>query len=32
MKVTKGDARRFLVARQLLAPARSIVGGPDAVL
>jgi uncharacterized protein YcaQ len=32
MKVTKGDARRFLVARQLLAPARSLVGGPDAVL
>jgi len=32
MKVTKGDARRFLVARQLLAPARSIVGGPHAVL
>ena len=32
MKVTKEDARRFLVARQLLAPARSIEGGPDAVL
>jgi uncharacterized protein YcaQ len=32
MKVTTGDARRFLVARQLLAPARSIAGGPDAVL
>ena len=32
MKVTKGDARRFLVARQLLAPARSLEGGPDAVL
>jgi uncharacterized protein len=25
-------ARRFLVARQLLAPARSLEGGPDAVL
>lgn len=32
MKVSKGEARRFLVARQLLAPARSIEGGPDAVL
>ena len=32
MKVTKEDARRFLVARQLLAPARSLDGGPDAVL
>ncbi len=32
MKVTKEDARRFLVARQLLAPARSLEGGPDAVL
>ena len=32
MKVTKADARRFLVARQLLAPARSLAGGPDAVL
>ena len=32
MKVTKEDARRFLVARQLLAPARSLHGGPDAVL
>jgi hypothetical protein len=32
VKVAKEDARRFLVARQLLAPARSLVGGPDAVL
>jgi len=32
MKVAKGDARRFLVARQLLAPARSLAGGPEAVL
>jgi uncharacterized protein YcaQ len=32
VKVTKEDARRFLVARQLLAPARSLEGGPDAVL
>ena len=31
MKVTTEDARRFLVARQLLAPARSLEGGPDAV-
>jgi uncharacterized protein YcaQ len=32
VKVTAEDARRFLVARQLLAPARSLEGGPDAVL
>jgi hypothetical protein len=32
VKVPKEDARRFLVARQLLAPARSLKGGPDAVL
>jgi uncharacterized protein YcaQ len=32
VKVTKEDARRFLVARQLVAPARSLEGGPDAVL
>ena len=32
VKVAREDARRFLVARQLLAPARSLVGGPDAVL
>jgi uncharacterized protein YcaQ len=32
VKVTKEDARRFLVGRQLLAPARSLEGGPDAVL
>ena len=32
MKTTKEDARRFLVARHFLAPARSLEGGPDAVL
>jgi uncharacterized protein YcaQ len=32
VKVTADAARRFLVARQLLAPARSLDGGPDAVL
>lgn len=32
MKVSAEAARRFLVARQLLAPARSLEGGPDAVL
>lgn len=32
MKVTAEAARRFLVARQLIAPARSLEGGPDAVL
>jgi uncharacterized protein YcaQ len=32
VKVTADAARRFLVARQLLAPARSLEGGPDAVL
>lgn len=32
MKVTAEAARRFLVARQLLAPARSLEGGPKAVL
>ena len=32
MKVTAEDARRFLVARHFLAPARSLEGGPDAVL
>ena len=32
VEVTNEDARRFLVARQLLAPARSLEGGPDAVL
>ncbi len=31
MKVAAEAARRFLVARQLLAPARSLEGGPDAV-
>jgi uncharacterized protein YcaQ len=31
MKVTADAARRFLVARQLLAPARSLAGGQDAV-
>ena len=32
MKVSAESARRFLVARQLLAPARSLEGGRDAVL
>ncbi|TMK70848.1 MAG: winged helix-turn-helix domain-containing protein [Actinobacteria bacterium] len=32
MKVTADAARRFLVARHLLAPARSLDGGTDAVL
>jgi hypothetical protein len=32
MQVTAEAARRFLVARQLLAPARSLDGGPEAVL
>ena len=32
MKVTAEAARRFLVARQMIAPARSLEGGPDAVL
>jgi uncharacterized protein len=32
LKVTPEAARRFLVARQLLAPARSLAGSPDAVL
>ena len=32
MRVTAEAARRFLVARHFLAPARSIEGGPDAVL
>ncbi len=32
MKVTAETARRFLVARHALAPARSLEGGPDAVL
>ena len=32
VNVTAEDARRFLVARQLLAPARSLEGGKDAVL
>jgi uncharacterized protein YcaQ len=32
VKVTAEAARRFLVARHLLAPARSLAGGPDAVL
>jgi uncharacterized protein len=32
MKVTAEAARRFLVARHLLAPARSLEGGPNAVL
>jgi uncharacterized protein YcaQ len=32
VKVTAEAARRFLVARHFLAPARSLRGGPDAVL
>ena len=32
MKVSAEAARRFLVARHLLAPARSLAGGPDAAL
>jgi hypothetical protein len=32
LKVTAEAARRFLVSRQLLAPPRSLEGGPDAVL
>jgi uncharacterized protein YcaQ len=32
MKVTTEAARRFLVARHFLAPARSLEGGPEAVL
>ncbi len=32
MKVTAEAARRFLVARHFLAPARSLAGGPEAVL
>jgi uncharacterized protein YcaQ len=30
--VSAEAARRFLLARQMLAPARSLTGGPDAVL
>jgi uncharacterized protein len=32
VKVSAEDARRFLVARQMLAPARSLQGGQDAAL
>jgi uncharacterized protein len=32
VKVTPEAARRFLVSRHFLAPARSLAGGPDAVL
>jgi uncharacterized protein YcaQ len=32
VRVTAEGARRFLVARHFLAPARSLAGGPDAVL
>src|ERR687885_2538951 len=32
MDVAADAARRFLVARQMLAPARSVEGGPDGVL
>jgi uncharacterized protein YcaQ len=32
VKAAREDARRFLVARHFLAPARSVPGGPDGVL
>jgi uncharacterized protein YcaQ len=32
VRITAEAARRFLVARHFLAPARSLEGGPDAVL
>ena len=32
MKVSAQEARRFLVARHFLAPARSLTGGPEAVV
>jgi uncharacterized protein len=32
VKVTADAARRFLVTRHLLAPARSLKGGPDAIM
>jgi uncharacterized protein YcaQ len=32
VRITAETARRFLVARHFLAPARSLAGGPDAVL
>jgi hypothetical protein len=32
VKVAAEAARRFLVARHFLAPARSLEGGPDAVM
>ena len=32
MDVAADAARRFLVTRQMLAPARSVEGGPDGVL
>lgn len=32
MRASKEDARRFLVVRQFLAPARSVAGGPGSVL
>src|SRR5918996_1492741 len=32
LQVSPEAARRFLVSRHLLAPARSLAGGPDAVL
>src|SRR5258708_2953957 len=32
MKITADQARRFLVARHFLAPARSVPGGPEGVL
>jgi uncharacterized protein YcaQ len=32
LQVTRGAARQFLVARHFLAPARSLEGGPEAVM
>src|SRR3954469_9280992 len=32
VEVSAEDARRFLAARHLLAPARTVTGGPEAVL
>jgi uncharacterized protein YcaQ len=32
VKVSAEEARRFLIARHFLAPARSLAGGPEAVL
>src|SRR5690349_1411989 len=32
LTISKEDARRFFVARQMLAPPRSVTGGPDGVM